>query len=149
MAEKKVRSEQGDLIIMGKKIFTSWQIIILATIGFVITMVFLDSNNIQVTNELSREIEALTHERDSLLGAISSDSTIIDGIENSDKFLEKYARENFYMRREGEEIFIIEQKKEPEPAAEQEPEQVIMPGQEQELLQGIELEQKINQQEQQ
>ncbi len=90
------------------KLFTNTQIIIAATIIFAILFIFLDNGSLQDKRELDKKLELAIRQRDSLAAQIASDSTIIKRIETDDNYLERYAREHFFMKRQLEDVFIIE-----------------------------------------
>ena len=82
-------------------------IYILISIVFFIWIFFIDSNSILVNIKLNREISELKKRKDILENQIQIDKQIISNLQNPDS-LEKYAREKLYMKKENEEIFIIE-----------------------------------------
>ena len=57
--------------------------------------------------KLNKEISELKERKDFLENQIQMDKKIISNLQNPDS-LEKYAREKLYMKKENEEIFIIE-----------------------------------------
>ena len=57
--------------------------------------------------KLNKEISELKERKDILENQIQIDKKIISNLQNPDS-LEKYAREKLYMKKENEEIFIIE-----------------------------------------
>ena len=56
---------------------------------------------------LNKEISELKERKNILENQIQMDKKIISNLQNPDS-LEKYAREKLYMKKENEEIFIIE-----------------------------------------
>ncbi len=80
---------------------------ILISIVFFIWIFFIDSNSILVNIKLNKEISELKERKDILENQIQMDKKIISNLQNPDS-LEKYAREKLYMKKENEEIFIIE-----------------------------------------
>jgi|TARA_B100000282_G_scaffold98175_1_gene69133 cell division protein FtsB len=60
-----------------------------------------------VNIKLNKEISELKERKDILENQIQMDKKIISNLQNPDS-LEKYAREKLYMKKENEEIFIIE-----------------------------------------
>ena len=80
---------------------------ILISVVFFIWIFFIDSNSILVNIKLNKEISELKERKDILENQIQMDKKIISNLQNSDS-LEKYAREKLYMKKENEEIFIIE-----------------------------------------
>ena len=80
---------------------------ILISVVFFIWIFFIDSNSILVNIKLNKEISELKDRKDILENQILMDKKIISNLQNPDS-LEKYAREKLYMKKENEEIFIIE-----------------------------------------
>ena len=70
-------------------------------------MIFFDSNSILVHNELNTDISELNKQKDYYKTEIQKDNTELNQIK-TDSGLEKYAREKLFMKKENEEIFIIE-----------------------------------------
>ena len=60
-----------------------------------------------VNLKLKKEINNLNERKDILEEQIKNDKRIISNLKNPDS-LEKYAREKLYMKKENEEIYIIE-----------------------------------------
>ncbi|MFL2636994.1 MAG: septum formation initiator family protein [Flavobacteriaceae bacterium] len=76
---------------------------------FIIWMTFLDTNSYLIHSRLNSEIEQLIIKKDNLKKEIEKDIKFINDMKNLDKY-EAFARENFYMKKDGEEIYIIEYK---------------------------------------
>ena len=76
-------------------------------LAFVFWMFFLDSNSWLVHNELNEEIDDLNKNKKYYLDQISNDKAIINKLDDSLE-LEEFARREYFMKRENEEIFIIE-----------------------------------------
>ncbi len=74
---------------------------------FVIWMMFIDENSYLNHRELNKEIDKLEDANEYFENQIESDSKNISNLNNPDS-LEKYAREEYKMKKENEEIFIIE-----------------------------------------
>ena len=82
---------------------TSGIIIIL----FIIWMIFFDSNSILIHSELNNDIKELNEQKSYYEKEIKKDNIELKMIQ-SDSGLEKYAREKLFMKKENEEIFLIE-----------------------------------------
>ena len=80
---------------------------VIIIIIFVIWMIFFDSNSILVHNELNNDINDLNNQKEYFKNEIERDNIELNQIK-TDSGLEKYAREKLFMKRENEEIFIIE-----------------------------------------
>ncbi len=74
---------------------------------FLIWMVFFDENSFLNHWELDREIDNLEKSNDYYKDQIEQDKKVIDNLNDPDS-LEKYAREEYKMKKENEEIFLIE-----------------------------------------
>lgn len=80
---------------------------LLVTVAFIFWMLFLDSNSWLVHRELDMEVNDLNKNKEYYLNQIASDKAIIDKLDDSLE-LEEFARREYFMKRENEEIFIIE-----------------------------------------
>lgn len=75
---------------------------------FLAWMLLLDSNNYFIHKELNDDIEELEKNKKYYNEQISNDLEFIEKMKDSTE-LEKYAREQYYLKRENEDIFIITQ----------------------------------------
>ena len=82
-------------------------IYIIILLFFIIWMVFFDSNSTLVHLELNEQINDLKKETQYFKNEIKKDNKELSKIQ-SDSGLEKYAREELFMKRDNEDIFIIE-----------------------------------------
>ncbi len=80
---------------------------IIAIILVLIWLLFFDSNNFFQQIRFSREINKLNSERSYYLEEIKKDSIAKKELEEDPEALERFAREQYYMKREGEDVFII------------------------------------------
>ena len=80
---------------------------ILTSLVFFIWIFFIDSNSILVNLELKKEINELNERKSLLEKQIEIDKKIILNLKDPDS-LEKYAREELFMKKDNEEIYIIE-----------------------------------------
>ena len=92
------------LKVLIKKSFFKYLII---SIAFLIWMTFLDTNSLLIHAELNREIKKLKNKRNALSEEILKDKSLIEKLDNIDS-LEHYAREKYNLKKENEDIFIIE-----------------------------------------
>lgn len=72
-------------------------------------MTFLDRNSIMLHLELNERLEELEEAKEYFETETSTDDQVVEELESSPEMLEKYAREEYYMHKEGEEVFIIEE----------------------------------------
>ncbi|TRZ42844.1 FtsB family cell division protein [Robertkochia solimangrovi] len=83
-------------------------IYVLVTTIFVIWMLFFDTNSWWFTHkELDNEIDKLEKQKIHLQEEIQKDKQTLKRLQNIDE-LEKFAREEYYLKRPEEDIFIIE-----------------------------------------
>ena len=95
-------------IIKNSKFFKFFSnIYILITIVFLIWILFLDSNSVVVNIKLKSQINDLENKINQLQKEIEIDKKLIATLKNLDS-LEKYGREKHFMKKQNEEIFIIE-----------------------------------------
>ncbi|MEY8780831.1 septum formation initiator family protein [Allomuricauda sp. XS_ASV26] len=87
------------------KIMTNTYILVLTI--FVIWMAFFDTNSLLIHLELENEIDKLEKEKEFLETEIEKDKEILKKM-SDDKELEKLAREKYFMKKDNEEIFLIE-----------------------------------------
>jgi len=74
---------------------------------FIIWMIFFDSNSLLVHNDLNNDINKLNEQKSYYNSEIDKDKKELNMIQN-DTGLEKYAREKLYMKKDNEDIFIIQ-----------------------------------------
>lgn len=79
----------------------------LALAAFIIWMLFFDSNSLLAHMELNAEIDKAKKQKEHYQKGIESDLKEIKKLE-TEEGLEKFAREEYYMKKEKEEIYIIE-----------------------------------------
>jgi type III secretory pathway component EscR len=74
---------------------------------FIVWMFFFDANNWFFHNELNEDIEALEESKDFHKGEIKKDKAFLKKMTDSTE-MEKFAREKYYLKKENEDIYIIE-----------------------------------------
>jgi cell division protein FtsB len=89
------------------KFFTN--LYVMTSLLFLFWMLFMDTNSMIFHKELNNEIRDLTEQRNKLKIEIEKDKKLIKDLNDIDNY-EKFARENFYMKKDDEEIYIIEYK---------------------------------------
>lgn len=87
------------------KPFKNWFILILVV--FIVWMLFFDANSWFIHNELNNDVEALEAEKEYYRREIEKDRKAIKKL-STEEGLEKFAREEYFMKKDDEEIFIIE-----------------------------------------
>ena len=89
------------------KIFTN--IYILTSTLFLFWILFMDTNSFVFHKQLNSEIDQLKKQKNELELKIEKDKKLIKDLQDIDNY-EAFARENYYMKKENEEIYIIEYK---------------------------------------
>lgn len=74
---------------------------------FLVWMFFFDENSYLNHRELNQEINKLEDANDYYREQVKGDSNVINNLNNPDS-LERYAREQYKMKRENEDIYLIE-----------------------------------------
>lgn len=87
------------------KFFTNTYILVLTI--FVIWMAFFDTNSLMIHLELRKEIRKLERQKEFLKEEIEKDREVLEKMSDEGE-LERLAREKYYMKKENEEIFLIE-----------------------------------------
>jgi cell division protein FtsB len=80
---------------------------LIISIAFLIWMTFLDSNSLLIHDELNQEIKKLKNRKEALTDEINKDQNLIEKLQNIDS-LEHYGREKYNLKKDNEDIFIIE-----------------------------------------
>jgi cell division protein FtsB len=79
---------------------------------FVIWMLFFDQNNVLDRLRMSSEIRQLEADRKYYLEQIEIDSARLHELTTDKENLEKYAREQYLMKKKNEDVFVIIEEKE-------------------------------------
>lgn len=74
---------------------------------FIIWMTFFDTNSFLIQRELNKEIKSLKENTKFYSNEIKTDLEFIESMSDIEQ-IEKYAREKYYLKKENEEIFLIE-----------------------------------------
>ena len=80
---------------------------VLVIIFVAIWLLFLDNYSYFEHEVLDKQIEELEENKQYYMQEITKDTTAIKQLNNPDQ-IEKYAREKYYMKRDNEDIYIIE-----------------------------------------
>ena len=82
-------------------------IYVLVSTFFIIWMLFFDTNSFRILWSLESKIEDLERQKEELASQIQVDRRFIEKLSDSIE-LEKFGRENYYLKKADEDIFIIE-----------------------------------------
>lgn len=74
---------------------------------FLVWMIFFDANSYLIHRELDNDINALEDNAEFYQKEIEQDKSFIKKMEDNDE-MEKFAREKYYLKKENEDIYIIE-----------------------------------------
>ena len=82
-------------------------IYVLVSAFFIIWMLFFDTNSFRILWSLESKIDDLERQKEELIRQIQDDQIFIEKLSDSIE-LEKFGRENYYLKKADEDIFIIE-----------------------------------------
>ena len=74
---------------------------------FVVWMVFFDENNLVAHHRNKKRLSALKSQKEYYIEKIAEDNQKIEELRSGQNNLEKYAREQFFMSRPDEDVFMI------------------------------------------
>ena len=79
----------------------------LTAVGFLLWMTFLDGNDFISRHEMNSRLRSLEQEREFYKEKIRDIQKDKDALMGDPELLEKYAREEYLMKKESEDVFII------------------------------------------
>lgn len=77
-------------------------------LSFVVWMIFFDQNSYLLHRQLNENISNLMEERDYFQSEIQKENEQLEQLENNPEEYERLAREKYLMKKENEDIFVIE-----------------------------------------
>jgi cell division protein FtsB len=80
----------------------------IALITFLLMMLFFDDNNLFLQLDRKRQLNALLKSKAFYESEIANTRQTLNNLESSPASVEKFARENFLMKRDNEDIFIVD-----------------------------------------
>lgn len=80
---------------------------VIATLVFVVWMAFLDRNSIGLHMELNHDIKSLEQGKAFYQSELEQNKRELEELESDPEKLEKFARERYWMHKDGEEVFLI------------------------------------------
>lgn len=81
---------------------------LLATAAFVIWVVFFDESNLFIQRQRTNELNELNRKIEYYKGQVAQTRKELKDLQNDPVILEKYAREKYFMKRDNEEVFVID-----------------------------------------
>ncbi|MCV9389199.1 FtsB family cell division protein [Reichenbachiella ulvae] len=79
----------------------------IATVVFLIWMLFFDSNDFYSQYQLKNKVEELEDQKAYYQDKIKDTEADREALLNDAELLEKFAREKYYMKKDGEEVFVV------------------------------------------
>lgn len=95
----------GVLKIIGNKF-------VIAFVMFAVWIVFFDENSIVANVKNKRQLEELKQQKEYYQNRIASDKQKLQELNKGKEELEKFAREQYYMSKQGEDVFVVVEEKE-------------------------------------
>ncbi len=80
---------------------------LITTVGFIVWMVFFDSNNLITRNRLQDKLDGLNQEKQFYIREIIKDSTLTQQLLKDSLKLEQFARERYLMKSDNEDLFLV------------------------------------------
>ena len=77
-------------------------------IAFALLMLFFDRNDVFVQFDRTRQLHELTNSKKFYETEIAKTRKELNDLQNNPAALEKYARENFLMKKDNEDVFVVE-----------------------------------------
>ena len=74
---------------------------------FLLIIVALDENNLLVIRSLHKDVEQLEYAIDTMHQGIRQDSLQAERLMYNLDTIERYGRENYYMKRKNEDVFVV------------------------------------------
>lgn len=81
---------------------------ILATLAFVAWMLFFDTNDFFMQMKRKKELRQIEESKSYLKQQIAEDRKFSEELKTNPEAIEKYAREQYKMKRDNEDLFIIQ-----------------------------------------
>lgn len=88
-----------------------WNKYLIVTILFVVWMFFFDQNSYFIHKELDKEIKTLNYDKKYYKEKLEKESIQIKQMNTDPEEVERIAREKYFLKKENEEVFIVEKRK--------------------------------------
>lgn len=75
--------------------------------AFAVWMIFFDRNDLFTQYERRRELRALEKSKEYYSGQIAKERKSLEELQNNPAAIEKYAREQYGMKRDNEDVFMV------------------------------------------
>lgn len=80
---------------------------VITAIAFVVWVSLIDENNLIERVQLAKELKQIEKDKEYYLEKIEKDAARLKELQTNDDNLEKFAREQYLMQREDEDVFVI------------------------------------------
>ena len=91
-----------------KGFWEKYRLWVIITIAFLLIITVFSKNTVLEAMAIRRRIKVMQKEQQYYRERSKEDSTFLENLKQ-DRYLEKYARETFYMKGRGEEIYLLEE----------------------------------------
>ena len=85
----------------------------IASVAFLTVVLFLDKNDFFTRLDRNKELRELEKSKQYYSTQIAAERKELEALKTNPATLEKYAREKYLMKRDGEELFIVPEKPDP------------------------------------
>ena len=82
---------------------------LLAGTGFIVWMLFFDRNDVFEQMDKGRELRELQESKTYYQQEIAAESKFAEELKNNPAIIEKFARERYFMKKDNEDLFIIQE----------------------------------------
>jgi cell division protein FtsB len=89
----------------------------LVTFGVLVWVLFFDKNDLLSQLDLTRQVNKLSKEKKYFTDEIQNNKKDLEELKTNPKNLEKFARENYLMKKDGEVIYVLVPDKKPQARA--------------------------------
>jgi len=86
----------------------------LVSVAFIVYMIFFDKNDLFSQYQYYQQVSKLKQERDFYLKETTKVNKDLEELTSDPKQLEKFARERYLMKKDNEDVFVIQQPKKEE-----------------------------------
>lgn len=76
---------------------------------FCVVMLFLDKNDVFTQLDRTRELKQLRQSKQFYTAKIEAERKELEGLKHNPATVEKYAREKYLMKRDNEELFLVQE----------------------------------------
>jgi len=90
--------------------FVLEHLVVCLCVGFVLWIAFFDQNSLLVQRRIKQNIRSLSDEKQYYIDKICSDSIMEYELKTNDNNLERFAREQYFMKSDDEDVYEIVEK---------------------------------------